>query len=721
MLYGTSYYPLHYQETDYHADFKKMKQLGFNCIRTAELICSWDWLEKEEGKIDFSSIDIIFELADQYQMQVILGTGSCSPPAWLLKKYADIRIKDRDLVEYPLNGMWGGGSIFHPEYIKAHQNYLYQLLEKYKSKKALYGWQIHNEAGYPFVHKIGKSRSFFDYSKYALIHFKTWLEKKYKNTQTLFEAWRWTPSNQGYARFDDVEAPTLTAAEWGSPMAWQDWILFHTESWTSFIQSQNNIIKNQTQNQPTIINFYGRGIDWDASGCIDPVAICEHVDIVGYDMYPSLLSHKTATLLSHYVNTQFLIDFYASISSYLNKPLFLPEVESGPIGDFFQGPKHYTTKSDILKYFATALSRNCQSFLFQAYREWEALPLHWGAIVNFINQNTERTHAAAEIGKFIVENEEIFEAKPLQPQIEIVYDYNNIIAFSNTQEHEIYQQSLLNIYQTLSFAGYQIGLIDINYINQSKAKCVIFPRYLLSDNTMIEKLNYLNSKTISIICFAKTAFVDQAFKRYRKQPGANLDQFFALEEIKIENKEQDFLVWQKQTIQLRKHLKQQCKITKNNAKIAGQFEDQSAALIKSQNQKTVNLYFTFDLDNLLQHENDELQNYFVHQIQEQLKIEPIYPASNEVETRILRNNNYIYYIITNRILGNHTIEQCVLKLPKMLANRNIVKQSTSDVALKYQIENNQLKINGLQSSLVLLFEDELGKNTKSRTRISEKR
>ncbi len=101
-LCGACYYPLYFPESDWESDTLKIKKTGLNLTRTGELLTSWDRIEKKEGKYDFSWLDQFMELCAKYDIKVILGTGTASPPHWLRKKYKDISVK--------MGGALSGGS-----------------------------------------------------------------------------------------------------------------------------------------------------------------------------------------------------------------------------------------------------------------------------------------------------------------------------------------------------------------------------------------------------------------------------------------------------------------------------------------------------------------------------------------------------------------------------------------------------------------------------------
>ena len=65
-----------------------MRELGFSVIRIAEF--AWSIFEPAEGTFDFELFDWVIDLAHTHGLQVILGTPTATPPAWLTHKHAEV-------------------------------------------------------------------------------------------------------------------------------------------------------------------------------------------------------------------------------------------------------------------------------------------------------------------------------------------------------------------------------------------------------------------------------------------------------------------------------------------------------------------------------------------------------------------------------------------------------------------------------------------------------
>src|SRR5664279_457814 len=64
-----------------------MRQAGINMVRLAEF--AWSRLEPSEEQFNFDWLERAVELASKYGMNIVLGTPTAAPPAWLTQRYPE--------------------------------------------------------------------------------------------------------------------------------------------------------------------------------------------------------------------------------------------------------------------------------------------------------------------------------------------------------------------------------------------------------------------------------------------------------------------------------------------------------------------------------------------------------------------------------------------------------------------------------------------------------
>ena len=114
---------------------KEFKNLGLSWIR---LGCYWNEIEKEQGKFNFSKLDLLIEYCEKNNLKVVLTIGMKAPrnpeyyiPNWLLKK-----LHLRKLSKIKLdNKVLSDGTL----------KYLDKAVTHFKKNPAIKIWQVENE------------------------------------------------------------------------------------------------------------------------------------------------------------------------------------------------------------------------------------------------------------------------------------------------------------------------------------------------------------------------------------------------------------------------------------------------------------------------------------------------------------------------------------------------------------------------------------------------
>ncbi|HKF36839.1 MAG TPA: beta-galactosidase, partial [Ktedonobacteraceae bacterium] len=87
-LFGAAYYPEHCSAERWSTDARLMQQAGINTVRLAEF--AWSRLEPKAGVFDFAWLDEAIQILMAHGIQVILGTPTAAPPAWLIQAHPEI-------------------------------------------------------------------------------------------------------------------------------------------------------------------------------------------------------------------------------------------------------------------------------------------------------------------------------------------------------------------------------------------------------------------------------------------------------------------------------------------------------------------------------------------------------------------------------------------------------------------------------------------------------
>lgn len=528
---GSSYYPPFHAPEDWARDVARMQAAGLNAIRTAELIASWEWIEPSKGQFDFGWLDRIFELCQKHGLRALLGTGAGSPPIWLLDEYPDVQIVSQDGVPYPTGTMWGWACIHHPGFRAESERYLRALLARYQGHPALFGWQIHNEPGHPAIQRVPGAVDFYCYCEHTAAGFRDWLRAKYGDVETLSEAWACTPTRHRYYDWSQVRPPRSAPLTWGSPGAWLDWRQYIDASFANFIGWQNKIIKESDRQHPTTTNLvHLLGRDLGTARGIDPWRYPDTCDAFGFDLYP-VDRFKAEPFFS-----SLQLDYARSPALHAGIPLWIPEIESGPIGEWVLGPTHATTAADIRRYDLDCIAHGAKMLLYQGYREWDPLPLHWGALVNLNGEPTERYAAAAQVNRVVTSHEKLFlEAQPTRAQIGILVDQRNAIACAGMGAAEMLLKAIKGIYYAYWSQNYPVEFITPDLLAQGKGRgyrLLLMPFLMLVTPTCARALTDYVSEGGTLVGFAKCGMLNEKSWTWHARPGG-LTGLFGVKETRI--------------------------------------------------------------------------------------------------------------------------------------------------------------------------------------------
>ena len=202
MLLGVDYYPEQWDSAIMEADMDRILELGCNVIRIGEF--AWHHMEPEEGKFDFSYFDGVIDMAKRKGLQIIFGTPTATPPAWLIRKHPDT------LSQFPdgSSRAFGGRHTFcysSLPYWEHCTRIVTELARHYKDEKAIVAWQIDNELGHEGSDQCWCPR--------CRAKFQNFLSEKFRgDIRALNETYGTTFWSQEYNSFAEIPLPTPTIA-----------------------------------------------------------------------------------------------------------------------------------------------------------------------------------------------------------------------------------------------------------------------------------------------------------------------------------------------------------------------------------------------------------------------------------------------------------------------------------------------------------------------------
>lgn len=267
---GVYYYPEAWSPEQWERDIRNISELGFEFIHMAEF--SWVKLEPEEGRYDFDWLDRVIELSAKYNLKVILGTPTPTPPVWLSKKYPEILLvlESGERAQHGTREHYSWSSTRYREFTT---KIVTEMAKRYGKNKCIWGWQIDNEPSHYGV---------VDYSEGARVRFIEWLKNKYATIENLNHAWGTAFWSATYNSFDQIEIPSKIkqVTDVASQHSILDYKRFSADECASFVSLQFKVLKQHIDpSQFVTTNFmhhHSEVIPW----------LNDDLDFICYTMYP---------------------------------------------------------------------------------------------------------------------------------------------------------------------------------------------------------------------------------------------------------------------------------------------------------------------------------------------------------------------------------------------------------------------------------------------------
>lgn len=303
ILHGGDYNPDQWQAYPdiLEADRRLRKSSGCNTFAIG--IFAWTSYESVEGKYNFDWLDRTMDELAEEGNKAILATPSAAKPAWMAKKYPEIRrvLRNGQREGYTSRHNFCWSSPIYREKVTAINT---ELASRYKAHPALAMWHISNELA-------GTEGNGECHCPLCLKQWQEWLHNKYQTIDALNDAW-WSPfwSHQ-FTDWDEINPADATLD--GMMLDWVRFVSWQIRDWYQF---EAKIVRDITPGIPITTNFMG------VHPLIDYAKLAECVDVVADDQYPRYIDSKDS-LINDAQATSFKHDLYRNFKP--NRPFFLME------------------------------------------------------------------------------------------------------------------------------------------------------------------------------------------------------------------------------------------------------------------------------------------------------------------------------------------------------------------------------------------------------------
>lgn len=405
---GVCYYPEHWPEELWADDFRRMRELGLTVIRVAEF--AWSIFEPEEGRFSFELFDRALDLAHQHGLQVILGTPTATPPAWLTHSYPEVLNVTQAGVQYQ-HGQRRHYTYNAPIYRERSARIVRAMAEHYAGHPAVIGWQIDNELNC----EVNVFYADADHEA-----FRAWARQKYGSLEALNRAWGAVFWNQTYSDWAQVRLTGPTPSDSPNPHQALDEKRFFSDSAIGFARMQAELLRELAPNHWVTTN----GI----FGHLDSHQLTEELlDFISYDSYPNF-----STIFSSLANLppDPLLDrrwsWNLSVARGISPHFCVMEQQSGPGGWTNRIAQPAPKPGQMRLWTYQSIAHGADMVLYFRWRTATmGTEIYWHGINDYHNRPNRRVAEVARIGRELAAlGSRVVTTQPVA-EVALVSDYDN--------------------------------------------------------------------------------------------------------------------------------------------------------------------------------------------------------------------------------------------------------------------------------------------------------
>lgn len=340
IAFGCDYNPEQWSPDVWDEDIRLMGEAGVNLV--AINIFGWAHIEPREGEFDFHALDEIIRRLDAAGIRINLGTGTASPPAWLVRAHPEILPMAEDGTRRYHGGRqaWCPSS---PEFRDAALRLVHAVAERYGDHPAVVLWHVSNELG---------CHNALCYCEHSAAAFRVWLQRLYKSIDALNDAWGTAFWSQAYREWSEIEPPRATLST-RNPGHVLDFRRFSSDELLDYYRSEAAIIRDLSK-APITTNFM---VTAHIDG-LDYWSWAADMDVIANDHY---LDHR---LPDPTVELAFAADLTRGLSG--GEPWLLMEHSTGAVN--WQPLNFAKAPGEMLRNSLTHLARGSDGLCFFQWR-----------------------------------------------------------------------------------------------------------------------------------------------------------------------------------------------------------------------------------------------------------------------------------------------------------------------------------------------------------------
>lgn len=484
MKLGVCYYPEHWPEARWATDARLMREAGLDIVRIGEF--AWAQMEPEEGRFDWGWLDRAVDTLAAEGLQIVMGTPTPTPPAWLVRQYPEVLPVDAQ------GRVRRFGSRRHVcpcsrEYYRLTERIVTAQAERYGRRPEVIGWQIDNEFG---CHDTARC-----YCDNCAAAFRLWLKERYGSLDALNEAWGAAFWSQWYTDWEQIGPPILAVTEQNASHV-LDYYRFSSDAWVKYEAFQARLLRDHGDAAKFVShNYMGNFPDLDYHKLGEPL------DLVTWDSYPTGYAEVMAEQLrspddpgafrafyAHDVGDPYVTGFCHAITRGIKQaPFWVMEQQCGNVNwsthNTGVGPgavrlwtwHALASGADAVVYFRWRACRFAQEQMHSGLRKHDgSADLGYEEVTALQGERSLMDEIAAA---------------PYEPEVAILNDYEDLWAVQLQPHHRdfSYQRAQFVLYRACQELGIGCDLVS-PHADLSRYKLVLAPALMLATDDLAARL-----------------------------------------------------------------------------------------------------------------------------------------------------------------------------------------------------------------------------------------
>lgn len=482
--FGMDWYPEQWDPSIWKDDLRRMKDLGISVLRIGEF--AWSRLEPEEGVFDFDWFDQVMDLAQEFDMRVIIGTPTNCPPVWMYEKYPETLRVDKSGKRIEV-GVRGHRCLTSPKFQEFQNRIIDEIVRRYSDHPMLKAFQIDNE-----LEANGCT------CPSCTEEFRSELKEKYRDLDRLNREWGLSFWSGEFSDWDQIHLtmPSNRQAAWYNPSYVLEKERWKAKSLNRYVERQKKALDQKGHKHPITTNFcLAREIP-------DYHRLSENLDVVSYDNYPPNSLYNLGKPWS-YTNSV-ILDY---VRGFKRKNFWVMEQLAGPMGCW--SPIQPALVPGMIEgYGIQAIAHGCNLEVFFRWRTAsKGAEMFCYGLLDHNNKDNRRLKEVKHLIERMNRIDDLDQTE-IVSDTAILYGRDQEVSLSTQAQRFEYWTEIRKIHGALSQLGKNVDIIEQSAPIDSY-KNVIVPSHFVYQPGMAEKLEAFAKTGGTVILTARSGVKDE--------------------------------------------------------------------------------------------------------------------------------------------------------------------------------------------------------------------